>query len=166
MTATQGGDNLGVKSVKCNIYFFEYLLLYSWAWIRQTETEGMVMMTKEGSTKLVNLMASRAGVLCYDVCMCVWGGGGKRERVKIMHNFDDMYQHIVCFALTFFRFMPYFDTPVSFYWFRLRPFQTLKTQLIRVNVFHLCHVLYKTWFVIHWIFQIYHSNISTYIRSE
>ena len=76
MTATQGGDNLGVKSVKCNIYFFEYLLLYSWAWIRQTETEGMVMMTKEGSTKLVNLMASRAGVLCYDVCMCVWGGGG------------------------------------------------------------------------------------------
>ena len=78
----------------------------------------------------------------------VWGGGGggggKRERVKIMHNFDDMYQHIVCFALTFFRFMPYFDTPVSFYWFRLRPFQTLKTQLIRVNVFHLCHVLYKT----------------------
>ena len=36
-------------------------LLYSQAWTRQTKYK--IMMTKEGSTKIVNFMNARAGVL-------------------------------------------------------------------------------------------------------
>ena len=42
-------------------YFFTNLLLYSGAWFRQTKC--IVMMTKEGSTKIVNFMTPGAGVL-------------------------------------------------------------------------------------------------------
>ena len=38
-----------------------FLLLYSQAQIRQTD--GIVMMSKEGSTKPVNFMTKRAGIL-------------------------------------------------------------------------------------------------------
>ena len=47
------GGNFGVKSVKL-MYFFKNLLLYSGVWFRQTKY--IVMMTKEGSTKIVNFM--------------------------------------------------------------------------------------------------------------
>ena len=43
------------------MYFFKNLLLYSGAWFRQTKC--IVMMTKEGSTKIVNFMNPGAGVL-------------------------------------------------------------------------------------------------------
>ena len=43
------------------MYFFKNLLLYSQALIRQTKY--VVMMTKEGSTKIVNFMTPGAGVL-------------------------------------------------------------------------------------------------------
>ena len=43
------------------MYFLKNLLLYSQAFIRKTKY--VVMMTKEGSTKIVNFMTSRAGVL-------------------------------------------------------------------------------------------------------
>ena len=43
------------------MYFFKNLLLYSQALIRQTKYD--VMMTKEGSTKIVNFMTPGAGVL-------------------------------------------------------------------------------------------------------
>ena len=46
--------------VKMN-YFFKNLLLYSQALIRQTKY--IVMMTKEGSTKIVNFMTPGVGVL-------------------------------------------------------------------------------------------------------
>ena len=42
-------------------YFFKNLLLYFKAQVRQTE--GIVMMSKEGSTKIVNFMTPRAGIL-------------------------------------------------------------------------------------------------------
>ena len=42
-------------------YLFKNLLLYSQAQIRQTE--GMVMMSKEGTTKIVNFMTPGVGVL-------------------------------------------------------------------------------------------------------
>ena len=42
------------------------------------------MMTQEGSTKIVNLMTLGAGFFV----LRSWRGGGKRERVKIMYNFD------------------------------------------------------------------------------
>ena len=42
-------------------YFFKNLLLYSQAYIRQTMYK--VMMTKEGSTKILTFMTSGAGVL-------------------------------------------------------------------------------------------------------
>ena len=42
-------------------YFFKNLLLYSHAYIRQTKY--IVIMTKEGSTKIVNFMTPGAGVL-------------------------------------------------------------------------------------------------------
>ena len=51
------GDNLGVKCM----YFFEYLLLYSWALIRPTEY--IVIMTKKGSTKILNFMTPGTWVL-------------------------------------------------------------------------------------------------------
>ena len=41
-------------------YFFKNLLLYSQAYIRQTKY--IVMMRKEGSTKIVNFMTPGAGV--------------------------------------------------------------------------------------------------------
>ena len=59
MTPIQRGGNFGVKSVKL-MYFFKNLLLYSQALIRQTKY--VVMMTKEGSTKIVNFMTPRTGL--------------------------------------------------------------------------------------------------------
>ena len=41
-------------------YFFKNLLLYSQAYIRQTKC---IVMTKEGSTKMVTFMTPRAGFL-------------------------------------------------------------------------------------------------------
>ena len=52
--------NFGVKCVKL-MYFFKSLLLYSGAWFRQTKC--IVMITREGSTKIVNFMSPGAGVL-------------------------------------------------------------------------------------------------------
>ena len=43
------------------MYFLKNLLLYSQALIRQTKY--VVMMTKEGSTKIVNFMTPGVGVL-------------------------------------------------------------------------------------------------------
>ena len=43
------------------MYFLKNLLLYSQALIRQTKY--VVMMTKEGSTKILNFMTPGAGVL-------------------------------------------------------------------------------------------------------
>ena len=60
MTPTKRGGNFGVKSVKL-MYFLKNLLLYSQALIRQTKY--VVMMTKEGSTKIINFMTPGAGVL-------------------------------------------------------------------------------------------------------
>ena len=53
---------VGVLALRCGHisyivkihYFFKYLLLYSQAQIRQTE--GIVMISEEGSTKIVNFM--------------------------------------------------------------------------------------------------------------
>ena len=53
------GGNFEVKSVKF-IYFLKYLL-NSRAWFRQTKY--IVMMTKEGSTQIVNFMTPWAEVL-------------------------------------------------------------------------------------------------------
>ena len=58
-------------------YFFKNLLLYSQAQIRQTE--GIVMMSKEGSNKIVNFMTPKAGIL-------VLGWGQISHMVK-MHYF-------------------------------------------------------------------------------
>ena len=48
-------------------FFFKNVLLYSQAWIRQTKY--VVMMTKEGSTKIVDFMTPRAGVLMLGVAI-------------------------------------------------------------------------------------------------
>ena len=66
MTPSQRGGNFGLKSVKL-MYFLKNLLLYSQALIRQTKY--VVMMTKEGSTKIVNFMTHRAGVLMLGVAI-------------------------------------------------------------------------------------------------
>ena len=55
---TPRGDNFGIKSVKFMGFFF-LNLLHSWAQIRQTDY--VVMMTKEGSTKI---MTPKQGILC------------------------------------------------------------------------------------------------------
>ena len=44
-------------------FFFKNLLLFSHALIKQTKY--IVMMTKEGSTKIVNFMTPGAGVLMF-----------------------------------------------------------------------------------------------------
>ena len=76
MTPTPREGNVGVKSVKL-MYFLKNLLLYSGAWFRKTKY--IVMMTKEQSTKIVNFMTPRAGVL-------VLGRGLISHKVK-MHFF-------------------------------------------------------------------------------
>ena len=60
MTPTPRGGNLGVKSAKL-MYFLKNLLLYLGAWFRQTKY--IVLITKEGSTKIVNFMTPGARVL-------------------------------------------------------------------------------------------------------
>ena len=67
---------MGVKSVKL-MYFLKNLLLYSEALIRQTKY--IVMMTKEGSTKIVDFMTPWAGVLVL--------GRGHISRIVKMHYF-------------------------------------------------------------------------------
>ena len=59
-------------------YFFKNLLLYSKAVIRQTKY--VVMMTKEGSTKIFNFMTPGAGVL-------VLGHGHISHIVKMHYSF-------------------------------------------------------------------------------
>ena len=51
--------------VKIHYFFYKNLLLYSQVQIRQTE--GIVMISKEVSTKFVNFMTPRAGILCWGV---------------------------------------------------------------------------------------------------
>ena len=46
------------------MFFFKNRLLFSWTWIRKTKY--IVMMTKEGSTIVVSVMAPEAGVLVLD----------------------------------------------------------------------------------------------------
>ena len=80
MTPTQRGGNFGVKSVKL-MYFFKNLLLYSQALIRQTKY--VVMMTIEGSTKIVNFMTPGVGVL-------VLGRGHISHIVKMHYFFKNL----------------------------------------------------------------------------
>ena len=77
---TQRGGNFGVKSVTL-MYFFKNLLLYSQALIRQTKY--VVMMTKEGSTKIVNFMTPGAGIL-------VLGRGHISHIVKMHYFFKNL----------------------------------------------------------------------------
>ena len=70
---------MGVKSVKL-MYFLKNLLLYSQALIRQTK---YVVMTKEGSTKIVNFMTPGAGVL-------VLGRGHISHIVKLHYFFKNL----------------------------------------------------------------------------
>ena len=62
-------------------YFFKNLLINSQALIRQTKY--VVMMTKEGSTKIVNFMTSGAGVL-------VLGRGHISHIVKMHYFFQNL----------------------------------------------------------------------------
>ena len=75
MTPTPGGDNFGVKSVK--LMYFSKNLLYFQAQIRHTKY--IVMLTKEGSTKIVNFMTPGAGALVL--------GRGHKSRIVKMHYF-------------------------------------------------------------------------------
>ena len=59
-------------------YFCKNVLLYSQAQIRQTE--GIVMMSKEGSTKTLNFMNPRAGILLL--------GCGQISHIVEMHYFS------------------------------------------------------------------------------
>ena len=67
-------------------YFFKNLLLYSQALIRQTKYK--VMITTEGSTKIVNFMIPGAGVL-------VLGRGHISHIVKMHYFFKNLllYSH-------------------------------------------------------------------------
>ena len=84
MTPNPSGGDFGVKSVKLMYFFknlllcFKDLLLYSGAWFRQTKC--IVMMTKEGPTKIVNFMTPRARVL-------VLGHGHISNMVNMHYSF-------------------------------------------------------------------------------
>ena len=62
-------------------YFLKNLLLYSQAQIRQTE--GIVIMSKERSTEIVNFMTPRAGIL-------VLGRGKIIHTVKMLYFFTNL----------------------------------------------------------------------------
>ena len=74
------GGNSAVKNVKL-MYFLENLLQYSQAYIRQTKY--IIMMTKEGSTKIVTFMTPEAGVL-------VLGRGHISHIVKLHYFFKNL----------------------------------------------------------------------------
>ena len=74
------GGNFGVKSVKL-MYFFKNLLLYSGAWFRQTKC--IVMIIKEGFTKIVNFMIPGVAVL-------VLGRGHISHIVKMHYFFSNL----------------------------------------------------------------------------
>ena len=74
------GGNFWVKSVKL-MYFLKNLLLYSQALIRQTKY--VVIMTKEGSIKIVNLMTPGVWVL-------VLGRGHISHIVKMHYFFKNL----------------------------------------------------------------------------
>ena len=63
------------------MYLLKKLLLYSGAWFRQTKC--IVMMTKEGSTKIVNIMTPGAGIL-------VLGRGHISHIVKMHYFFKNL----------------------------------------------------------------------------
>ena len=63
-------------------YFFKNLLLYSGTWFRQTKC--IVIMTKEGSTKIVNFMTPGTGVL-------VLGRGNISHIVKMHYFFKNPF---------------------------------------------------------------------------
>ena len=63
-------------------YFLKNLLLYSQAYNRQTKY--VVIMTMEGSTKIVNFMTPRAGVL-------VLGRGHLSHIVKVHYFFKKSF---------------------------------------------------------------------------
>ena len=73
----------GVKHVKFT-YLLENLLLYFRAWFRQTKF--VVIMTKEESTKSVNLITPGVGDL-------VLGRGHISHTVKMHCFFENLFQH-------------------------------------------------------------------------
>ena len=78
------GRYFGVKSVKF-MYFFKNFLFYSGGLFRQTKY--IVIMTREGSTKIVIVMTSRTGVL-------VLGCGHISHIVKTHYFFKNLiYSH-------------------------------------------------------------------------
>ena len=85
MTPNPRGGIFGVKSVKF-MYFLKNLLFYSGGLFRQTKY--IVIMTREGSTKIVNVMTSRTGVL-------VLGCGHISHIVKTHYFFKNLliYSH-------------------------------------------------------------------------
>ena len=56
-----GRGHICISLIVNMCYVFKNLLLYSRAWMRQSEY--ILMMTKERSTKIVDFMTSRAGIL-------------------------------------------------------------------------------------------------------
>ena len=96
MTPTPRRGNFGVKRVK--LMNFLKNLLYSGAWFRQTKY--IVVMTKEGSTKIVNFMIPWAGVLMF-VCECVMLMGGRQgcSKLCIMFMTCINIQHIHCYCV-------------------------------------------------------------------
>ena len=75
----QRKDNFGVKCLK--LMYFLKILFYSQALIRQTKY--VVMMTNEGSTKIVNFMTPGAGVL-------LLGRGHVSHLVKMHYFFKNL----------------------------------------------------------------------------
>ena len=63
------------------MYFLKNPLLFSGAWFRQNKC--VVMMTKEGSIKIVNFMTHGAGVL-------VLGPGHISHKVKMHYFFKNL----------------------------------------------------------------------------
>ena len=79
MTPTPRGGNFGGKKCKIDV-FLKNLHLYSQAQMRQTKY--VVMMAKEGSTKIVTFMTPEAGVL-------VLGCGHISHRVKMHYSYKN-----------------------------------------------------------------------------
>ena len=71
-----------IKKILKMHYSFKNLHLYSQAKIRQTQN--IIMMNKEGSTQIVNLMTPRAGVLAL-------GCGHTSKIVKMRYSFKNLF---------------------------------------------------------------------------
>ena len=115
------------------MYFLKNLFLYLGAWFRQTKY--IVMMTKEGSTKIVFFMTPRAGVL-------VLGHGHISQIVK-MHYF---FKNLLLYSQALIRQTKYIVMMIKEGFTKIVTFMTPRAGFLMLGRDHISHIVKKHYF--------------------